>query len=130
MIVNASNKLTLMFVATSEDQVQAESSLQPIMVKEDLNDSFSNGVPVQGIQKVDTFSISSVISVLLLLLLLVGAMWVMDVIMETGGFMVDCVNNAISYIFMFVVGHMFKIPIGKTDDTGQVGQYCPCSKCT
>ena len=37
MIVNASSKLTLMSAAASEDQVQAESSLQLVMVKEGLN---------------------------------------------------------------------------------------------
>lgn len=126
MIVNASNKLTLMFVAASEDQVQAESSLQPVMVKEDLKGSFSNNVSIREVQNVDTLSISSVISILLLLLLVVDAMWVMDVIVETGGFMVNYVNNAISYVFMFVVGHMFKFPIGHTNDTRQVGQHCPC----
>ena len=55
MIVNASSKVTLMSTSTSEDQVQEESSLQPVLVKEGLNDSFSNGVPVQEIQRVDFF---------------------------------------------------------------------------
>ena len=82
------------------------------MVKDDLKGSFSNNVSIWEVKNIDTLSISLVISVLLLLLLLVGAMWVMDVTVETGGFMVNCVNNAISYVFMFVVGHMFKIPIG------------------
>lgn len=44
MIVNASNRLTLMSTTASEDQVQVESSIQPMMVRKDLNDSFSNSV--------------------------------------------------------------------------------------
>ena len=124
MIVNASSKLTLMSVVASEDQVQAESCLQPVMVKEDLNDSFSNGVLVQGIQKVDTFSISSVILVLLLLFQLVG-MWMMDVTVETGGCMVACINSVMAFFIMCLMVQIFRIPVVCIGDTGRVGQKCP-----
>ena len=125
MIVNASSRLTLMSATTNEDQMQVESSLQPVMVKKSLDDSFSNDVPMQGIQRVDTFHFSSVYSVLLLLFLLVGTMWVMDATMNLGGCMVNCVNNTISFLIMFVMSQIFRLPTGCTSDTGQVRQTCP-----
>ena len=73
------------------------------MVKEDLNNLFSNDVYVRGVQNFDTLSISLVISFLLLLFLLVGTMWVMGVKMNTGGYMVDCISNAISFFIMCVM---------------------------
>ena len=48
-IFNANSNLTLMSAIANEDRVQVESSLQPMMVKEGLDDSFSNDVPMQGI---------------------------------------------------------------------------------
>ena len=104
--------------------MQAESSLQPMMVKEDLKGSFSNDVSVREVRHVDTFSISSVILVLLLLFLLVGTMWVMDVTMNIGGCMVDFISSAISFFIMCLMIQLFRILAVFTGDTGQVRQKC------
>ena len=105
--------------------MQVESSLQLVMVKEDLKGSFSNDVSIREVQNGDTFSISSIISVLLLLFLLVGTMWVMDVTMNTGGYMVDCISSAISFFIMCLMVQIFRIPTVCIGDTGQVRQTCP-----
>ena len=125
MIVNVRSKLTLMSTIASEDQMQEESNFQPVMLKEDLKGSFSNGVPMQEVQNVDTFSISSVILVLLLLFLLVGTMWMIDVTMNTGGCMVDGISSTISFFIMCVMVQIFKIPTVCTSDTRQLRQTSP-----
>ena len=95
------------------------------MVKDDLKGSFSNDVSIREVQNVDTFSILLVFSVLLLLLLLVGTMWVMDVTVETGGYMVDCISSAISFFIMCLMVQIFRILVVCTYDTGQVRRTCP-----